>query len=56
MSDLIFNFCILFVCIGAFALMFGVMEFLFNLAEAKIPAFRKWVNDFIGEDDWESEV
>lgn len=56
MNDMVFEVCYLVLCMTGFFILIGLGNLVFDIAYKYVPRFRKWADDFIGEDFEESEV
>lgn len=56
MNDMAFELCYLFLFISGFSILLCLGNWVFDIAYKYVPRFRKWADDFIGEDFDESEV
>lgn len=56
MNDMVFEVCYLVLFMSGFSILIGLGNLVFDIAYKYVPRFRKWADDFIGEDFEESEV
>lgn len=56
MNDMVFELCYFFLFISGFSILLGLGNLVFDIAYKYVPRFKKWADDFIGEDFEEGEV